>query len=278
LATLINPYGWTIYRFVGNTSTIAYQRAIAEWVAPGPDRLIGLVWLASVTGVFGLVGWRWLQTRRAPALRDVLILGCFFALSCSAVRMVAWWMLASAPLTAELLVWLAPKLADEDKDAEKPSLVAGAVFGLVVLAVTFSLPGLDRVNPLLGPTRRGHRVEEDLETVQRHLAATRATGNLYSHFEWGEYLSWSAAPRFKVFMDGRIDMYPDDVWEQYNTVTFGRPGWEQILDHYRVDYLILDVDLHGRTGLLERVARSPEWQETYGSRSARLYVRKKHIS
>jgi hypothetical protein len=275
LATMVNPYGWNIYRYVGGTSTIAYQRQIAEWVAPGPDRLIGVLWLVSVALVLLLVSWRWWQARQRPVLLDVLLLGCFLALSCGSVRMVPWWMLVSAPLLAELLVWAVPRLAAGDNDAHRPTLVAGGVFALVALAVVFSLPGPDRFNPLLGPTRRGPRVEEDLEAIQRHLLATSAPGNIYSHFEWGEYLSWSAAPRNKVFMDGRIEIYPDEVWDKYSAVTFGRDSWQRILDDYGVDYLILDMDYHGRTGLLDRVARSPHWQQVFVSRQAVLFVRQK---
>src|SRR5439155_21414322 len=105
VATLANPYGWTIYRYVGGTSSIAYERQIAEWVAPRPDRLIGVVWLASVVGIFGLMSWRCWQTGKLPTLRDTLLLGCFLAMSCGSVRMVAWWSLASAPVLAERLVW-----------------------------------------------------------------------------------------------------------------------------------------------------------------------------
>jgi hypothetical protein len=274
LASLVNPYGWTIYRYVGGTSAIAYQRQIEEWVRPGPDRLIGLMWIASVAAVLGLIAWRWWRSRQAPALRDALLLGCFLLLSAGSVRMVAWWMLVSAPVLAELLVWVAPKLAAPDDDAARPSLAVGGVFALFVLAVVFSLPGLDRLNPLLGSARRGQRIEEDLEAVQRHLAATAPPGNVYSHFEWGEYLSWSAAPRYRIFMDGRIEIYPEDVWQQYTAVTSGSSGWDDILNHYRVDYLILDADYHGQTGLLERVAESPAWQRTFQSRSAVLFVRK----
>jgi hypothetical protein len=272
LATLANPYGWNIYRYVTGTSAIAYQRQIAEWVAPAPDRMIGVLWLLSVALVLSLLLWRWLQTRQRPALRDVLLLGCFLTLSCGSVRMVAWWTLVSAPLLAELLVWAVPRLAAPDPDAQRPTFLVGGVFGLIVLAVIFSLPGLAHFNPLLGQTRSGPRVEEDLDNVQHHLPAP--SGNIYTHFEWGEYVSWSA-PEHKVFMDGRIEIYPDAVWDKYTTVTFARTGWQKILDEYGVDYLILDTDYHGKTGLLDQVSGSPCWQRVAQSRQAVLYVRHK---
>ena len=68
LATCLNPYGWTIYRYVGGTSAIAYERQIAEWVRPTPDRLIGIMWIASVAAVVGLLAVRWRKTRQRPAL------------------------------------------------------------------------------------------------------------------------------------------------------------------------------------------------------------------
>jgi len=274
-ATLVNPYGWTIYGYVLGTPVIAYQRQIAEWARPGPDRLIGLVWMASIATIVGLLVLRRWRTRQGPTVRDVVLLCCFLGLSVGSVRMVPWWMLVSAPVLAELLVWLTPKFAVPEDDAGRPSLVVGGVFAVVVLAVVFSLPGLDRFNPLLGPTRRGQRVEDDLEAVHRHLLRTASApaGNVYSHFEWGEYLSWSVPPRYRIFMDGRIEIYPDEVWQKYTAVTCGSAGWEAILDDYNVDYLILDADYHGRTGLLKRVAESPQWQRAFQSRSAVLYVR-----
>ncbi len=148
----------------------------------------------------------------------------------------------------------------------------------MVLAVVFSLPGLDRFNPLLGPTRREPRIEEDIEEVHRHLAATTTAGNIFSHFEWGEYLAWSASPRYKVFMDGRIEIYPDDVWEKYTAVTFAKRDWDQILHDYGVDYLILDTDYHSHTGLLRQVAQSPNWRQAFQARSVVLFVRQPGIA
>jgi hypothetical protein len=74
-------------------------------------------------------------------------------------------------------------------------------------------------------------------------------------------------------MDGRIDIYPDDVWNRYSDVTLGRAGWDAVLDAYQVDYLVLDTELHGRTGLLERVGQSPHWHQAFVSRRAILFVR-----
>jgi hypothetical protein len=129
-------------------------------------------------------------------------------------------------------------------------------------------------NPLLGASRQGPRVEDDLEAVHGHLQAHAGAGRIFSRFEWGEYLGWSGAPNFKVFMDGRIEIYPDEVWESYGAVTRGLADWERILDDYRVDFLLLDASYHARTGLLAQVERSSVWRQAFRSRNAILYVRR----
>ena len=67
---------------------------------------------------------------------------------------------------------------------------------------------------------------------------------------------------------------PDDVWAKYTTVTYAQPRWDAVLDEYGVEYLILDANLHGRSGLLQEVSQSPRWQQAFTSRSAVLFVRK----
>jgi hypothetical protein len=153
------------------------------------------------------------------------------------------------------------------------ALALAAALALLAVAVVFSLPGVREHNPLLRVSRQGPLVEDDLEAVHRHLRARVGAGRVFSKFEWGEHLSWTGAPDFKVFMDGRIEIYPDDVWDDYAAVTCGRPDWERILDARGVDFLLLDADFHGRTGLLARVARSAGWRQELRSRDALLFVR-----
>src|SRR5262249_20207090 len=104
------------------------------------------------------------------------------------------------------------------------------------------------------------------------------SGRVFSRFEWGEYLSWSYTPAFLVFMDGRIDIIPDDVWNDYAAITCGQPDWQRILDDYRVDALILDVGYHARTGLLPHVQQSTVWQAAGQAGDAVLFVRQEPLA
>ncbi len=57
-------------------------------------------------------------------------------------------------------------------------------------------------------------------------------------------------------------------------MTTGRAGWDKVLEHYGVDYLLVDLNYHGDTGLLDQVERSGTWAVVYQTGDARLYVRR----
>jgi hypothetical protein len=262
LATLVNPYGWGIYEYVGITSARAAARNLIEWQPPDFDRLLGWAWAASMALAVGLHVVAWRRGHR-PQARDVVLLLCFGFLACRSMRMLVWWQIVLAPVVAELLAVLRTRPAEQTR-APRPAAGPTMAFAVLVLAVVFCLPGLDQYHPLLRLSGcSSEQTEQDLDAVHEQLLAQGSSGRVFARFEWGEYLSWAASPRFRIFMDGRIEIYPDDVWQQYIDLTSGKDDWQQILDHYQVDYLVLDAPYHRENGLLERVEHSGRWQKVF---------------
>jgi hypothetical protein len=257
LATLLNPYGLGIWLYVRQTSGRAAGRGILEWVPPDLTTLIGVCWAVSLVLLAALYVAAWRRGRR-PAPREVFLMLCFLPLACGSVRMIAWWLIAVAPIVATLLADLLPR----PDEAPRPSWGTALAMGLLGVAVVLSLPGLQHYNPLLGFVPREHAVEMRLQLAHERMQRQAATGRVFSRFEWGEYLGWAGAPRFPVFMDGRVEIVPDDVWAQYVQISRGREGWQEVLDAWKVDFLVLDAAYHAESGLLGRVRQSPHWQQT----------------
>jgi hypothetical protein len=272
LATLVNPYGWRVYQYVGVTSTAAANRRIDEWLPPSLNLLAGKLFIASILLVLILLA---LPGRR-PTVRQMCLLVCFLPLAFGSVRMVVWWWLVAAPIVAELLVdrlpahWLA-------EDPEPPSLSTAAWFAAICLACVLSLPWLENYNPAVSKLRGTHRVEYDLEALAQRLEREPRSERIFSRFEWSEYLGWRLQPTHKIFMDGRIEIFPDAVWAQYDAVTRGRADWEQILDQYGVNCLLVDTAGY-HAGLLPQVERSSEWHKAAEAGDAVLYVRHRALS
>jgi hypothetical protein len=267
-ATLANPYGWRVYQYVLLTTSTASSRRIDEWLPPGLNLLVGKVWVLSLVALLALVA----RTRHRPAWREVVLVCCFLPLACGSARMIAWWLLVVVPVLAGQITVAWPRAAEWDESARRPTF--GATFACIALlaVAALSLPWLERYNPVLRLPGRGHRTESDLQAVAEHLAARGDTRRVFTRFEWGEYLGWGLAPRQTVFMDGRIEIFPDEVWARYSAVTRGRADWEDILAHYQVDCLLLDTSgYHGE--LLPQVERSPRWRRVLEQGTAVLFVR-----
>lgn len=268
LATLINPYGWNLYRYVGDTSATAAARRIDEWLPPNVNLLIGKIWIAFLGLTVVALG----LSKRRPTLREVALAACFLGLSTMAVRMVAWFLIVAAPILAAHLATAPVDVADKDAD-QQPTVVDGLIWCALVVSMVLSLPGLERFNPLLRLTNRGYRMEDDLQVVVERIRQDGATGRIFSRFDWGEYLGWSLTPDYTVFMDGRIEIIPDAVWEEYEAINDARHDWQAILDRYGVTHLVLSSRHHQQ--LLSQVKESGRWEEeTIGEVPARLFVRR----
>jgi hypothetical protein len=270
LATLANPYGWRVYEYVGRTSNAASGRHIDEWMPPGLNSLTGKVWVLSLLLMLTLFA----LSRRRPRWIDVCLVCGFLPLACGSIRMVVWWLLISAPILAVQLAEAWPRLRQLDQAADRPSLGNAIACAVIVLAMVLSLPWLEALNPILSRPGRAHRTENDLQAIADRLSAEVRGGRIFTRFAWAEYLGWSLAPRYVVFMDGRIEIIPDEVWHEYGAVTRGRSDWEEILSHYDVDCLLLDTAGYHHD-LLPLVERSARWRRVEQRGDGVLFVRRR---
>jgi hypothetical protein len=91
--------------------------------------------------------------------------------------------------------------------------------------------------------------------------------------DYGSYLVWTwgepgARP---VFVDGRIELYPAIVWDDYISITFARYNWEQRLDAWGVHTLMLDRV--GQPLLIEAVEASSNWTRRYEDATTVIFRR-----
>jgi hypothetical protein len=275
-ATCVNPYGWRIYQYVGVTSSTASARRIDEWVPPGLDLLVGRVWVVSVVAVVVLFA----LPKRRPTVREICLVLVFLAMACGGVRMVAWWLLIVPPIAAVLLIENLPKSATII-EPEKPSWAATGCVVALLAGMILCAPVLEAFNPMLGTLRTNHRDEDDLNVVADRVSREEPNNSrrIFSRFEWGEYLGWRLRPEgYTIFMDARIEIYPDDIWNQYSAVTQGRADWQEILDQHQVDVLLLDRTYH-QAGLLPQVLKATDrWRRVGGDEGkAILFVRQSGV-
>ena len=88
----------------------------------------------------------------------------------------------------------------------------------------------------------------------------------YNSYNWGGYLIWRGV---KVFVDGRADVYGDDFLFYYRRTFELREDWQEPLDAFAVDYVLMERD----SPLSIMLLYNDGWQEAYADEMARIFVR-----
>ncbi len=101
-----------------------------------------------------------------------------------------------------------------------------------------------------------------------YLQRESPPGRLFNPYNWGGYLVW-ALPEYPVFIDGRTDLYDDDLIESWLQVVRGEPGWEEVLERWEVNLVLSD---HGMP--LVEVLEDEGWRQLYSDDIAVLFARR----
>jgi hypothetical protein len=102
------------------------------------------------------------------------------------------------------------------------------------------------------------------------LKKENISGNTFTHDDFGDYLIYAAWPQYRVFIDGRTDMYGADRMKEYLTLAHAMPGWKEIIDKYAFSSILFDT----HSPLSSILAEDRNWQLIYSDPLASLFLRK----
>ena len=244
-ATVINPYGTGLWRFMAET--VGFTRAdISEWqplIGAAPLEIA--LWVtACALGVWGAAvarlrpGALAVLAILAPAALRVRRLEAFFVLS---TMMLAGPALARrarpSPVGAA-----GPARADAlPTDRLAPRRVAAAV--AAALAAIVLISGTTRPSGRFGciDSSDPRLPDPDAGAFLRKDPAVR--GRMLTWFDWGEYAIWHLAPKVQVSIDGRREtVYSEALVRAHLDFYFNRDSLA-LLDRLRPDFVWLRSDL-----------------------------------
>ena len=230
IAPLFTPNGYITYLYplkisLGKFSTYVneYQRFWTIWRWDWSDFVHGFALILMVILVLVLM----LNIKRLHPTDFALGVG-FAMLAVSAVRHVAVFGLVALFLIVRYLgVWFG-----EYRGLFKRSLVKDLLVILMTLSFVFYYK--TKIGPFgLYLTESGYPKEAAELIVNNKVA-----GNMFNHYNYGGYLIWKMRD-YKVFIDGRLEMYLGQVGQDYRTILLAKPGWEELLDKYKINFVIL---------------------------------------
>lgn len=266
---LINPAGWVMYFYAFKTVGIgALREYIQEWQSPDFHSLQvqPFIWLMLLT--IAAIGY----SRKRMALSDYFLFAGFLYLGLTAGRNVALFGL-TAPVVlcryaAQPLSALGKMLGYRGVQDKRPlgRLAFANWLLLLLVGLTVALKSLmiypDRVNEeIIQRTMPVGAVE--------YLKETKPAGRLFNTYNWGGYLLW-ALPEYPVFIDGRTDLYSDEIINEWMQVMRAEAGWEKVLDDYQVNLILIE-----RASLLRRILEiNPGWNQVYEDELAVMFLRR----
>lgn len=248
LVVVINPNGLNMWKIPFQTVGVqTLQDMIPEWASPDFHDLTQqpFLWMLLLIGAsFALVG------RRIDGADWISIL-LFGASGLLARRNYGPFAMVAAPILARYL-WEAceafamahPNTGKRNafSNLNKPVapgfskalnllLVAIIGFAAVVKLYVVSQP------QLVGAYEQTGYPGDAVNWLRQHPQE----GNLFSSYAWGGYLTW-AYPEKPVFVDGRTDLFGDEIISEWLTAAQGGAGWQDILQKWHVGVVLLEPD------------------------------------
>ena len=265
VAAMITPSGWKGVWFTIHVMNMTYALdVIEEWRSPDfhqPQILEVWLMLMLLIAFTGRV--------RLPWLRLLLVLGLThlalkYQRNVPVLGLVAPFLMA-APLARR---WR--ETAGAGRDAESLDLVfrtltaparRGAIVASAMLAALL-------IGTMLQANRFEPVVENTPKTAVQAAVRAGAIGPVLNSYRFGGYLIYSNIP---VFMDGRSDMYGDELLKRYNGVlSLQKPeDLPRLLEEYHINWTLLEPG----TPALALLDKMPGWRRIYSDEIAVVHVR-----
>src|SRR5258708_14116959 len=81
--------------------------------------------------------------------------------------------------------------------------------------------------------------EEFPQKAGAFLQASGQPRRIFVYYDWGGYAIWKLYPEYRVFVDGRADLYGDDLLRQFKAAVQLRSGWRDVLDSWKVEAVLV---------------------------------------
>jgi hypothetical protein len=138
----------------------------------------------------------------------------------------------------------------------------GYIWPIIAILVVVGLVSSNRIK---------YKFDEKIKPVDAvdFLKKEYIPGNMFNNDEFGDYIIYIAYPRYKVFFDGRADIYGNEKIQDYLNVVNMRLGWEKIMEKYNIDWIIYNSD----SPLSQYLNLKKDWKLIYTDNVANIYIK-----
>jgi hypothetical protein len=257
----LNPNGLQLYRYPLETlRSPAMQGYISEWASPNfhqAEYAPTLLLILSIL-LFGALSPRRLR------VRELLLLCAMTYAALRSVRHIPVFVLVVTPILAALAnewlkqrpvpIWTSGQGSPSRvKLALNASLLAGFI-AFVAIRFVYVVK---------------HQTEAEQQKYPSQavafLLSNPSCAPILNDYNWGGYLIWKAYPEYRVFIDGRADLYGDSFMDAFASTYYVRgKSWAAPLEQWSIRSVVLPPD----APLLTALDSTPGWKRVYSDSQA----------
>ncbi len=236
-ASVINPHGIQMLLYPFKTVSIGVlQDFIQEWQSPNFHlaEVQPFLWLLFLTSV-ALA----LSPRRKTAVELILLVVLGY-MSFIAARNIAQFALVAAMILARHAQGALSHLKWEFESGKdlNPCLATAINWIILVLACFASLIKVASVST---PDVNQEAITASQPTgAVAYIRTEKPPGPLFNSYNWGGYVLWELYPDYLSFVDGRTDLFDDEILERYLETWRADPGWEELLDEWSIRLVLIE--------------------------------------
>jgi hypothetical protein len=256
LVVPLNPNGARLYWYPLQTlHSPSMQNYIDEWFSPNfheskyvPLLLMLMVIMAGLT----------LSPRRLRPRELLLLLVTMWA-ALRSVRHIPIFVLVAVPVLSGLVLdclresgasWLRglPRV-----QSTRRTMLLNAI--VLASFVTFTVVRVRYVADRQAATEGEHFPVAAASFISRE----RPAGPILNHYNWGGYFIWKLYPEYRVFVDGRADLYGDSFLDDFASVYFLNKQWYDHLRQWKIRTVVLPPD----APIVTALRSTTNWKQIY---------------
>lgn len=260
----LNPNGFRMFSYPLETLTSpSMARLIQEWASPDFHQAM---FIPFALLLFTLLGALALSQKQLP-LGDLFLLTITGLGALRSGRHIPIFALIAAPVVASH-VWSIISARGWEKrftGADSPAAVTALAFNMLFLFAPVTLATV-RLWDFTAHRPKYEAIKYPVAAVD-FLSKQRLSGSLFNEYVWGGYLINRLYPDYRVYIDGRADVYGDAFMTETFDVYAGRPGWKTPLERRNVGTVIIAPD----AALATLLRVDAEWKKVYEDDQAVIF-------
>jgi hypothetical protein len=268
LVSLINPNGYHILLFPFNLiSNTFIMDNISEFLSPNFHTFVAKAFEFILLLMFAIFS---ISRVRLNMIELAMVL-LFTHMSFCSKRYIPLFCIIVAPILMRKIQQLLKSTDGKIVDfinrrsisiSETDASAKGYVWPILSIALVIVLAASGKID---------YKFNAETEPVAavEFLKKENIQGNMFNNDEFGDYIIYAAWPEYKVFFDGRSDMYGVERLKEYIKVANVKPGWDEVLNKYKISWIIYNSNSSLSLLLMER----DDWKLVYADTVANIFVK-----